>query len=93
VGNFSKDYEIIMLIGDNLSDFHEAFDDQNSERRNFLADSLRNNFGDRFIVLPNTMYGDWLQAFQNHDYTVTEDQKQQLYYDLLKGFDYETSNR
>lgn len=89
----SNDYKIIMLIGDNLSDFHEVFDNQSSLRRNVVTDSLKHKFGELFIVLPNTMYGDWLQALQNHDYTITDDQKQQLYYDLLKGFDYEITEQ
>lgn len=82
-------YQIVMLIGDNLSDFNEGFDEQGSERRNALADSLRNRFGERYIVLPNTMYGDWLQALQNYDYSITDEQKQNLYYQLLEGFNYE----
>jgi 5'-nucleotidase (lipoprotein e(P4) family) len=85
----SSHYQIVMLIGDNLSDFNETFDKQGSERRNAVADSLRNRFGERYIVLPNTMYGDWLQALQNHDYSITDEQKQDLYYQLLEGFNYE----
>jgi 5'-nucleotidase (lipoprotein e(P4) family) len=85
----SSQYQIVMLIGDNLSDFNEGFDGHGSERRNAVADSLRNRFGVRYIVLPNTMYGDWLQALQNHDYSITDEQKQDLYYQLLEGFNYE----
>lgn len=54
-----KNYEIVLLLGDNLSDFHEAFDDQKTARRNHLVDSLKVEFGNKFIVLPNPMYGDW----------------------------------
>ncbi len=52
-------HEIVMLIGDNLSDFSEVFDDQPTAVRNHLADSLESEFGKNFIVLPNPMYGDW----------------------------------
>jgi 5'-nucleotidase (lipoprotein e(P4) family) len=54
-----KDYKIIMLLGDNLSDFSNVFDDNSTKRRNVLADSLKADFGRKFIVLPNPMYGDW----------------------------------
>ncbi|TYQ00078.1 acid phosphatase [Tenacibaculum adriaticum] len=54
-----KTHEIIMLLGDNLSDFHFVFDDQPSETRSRKVDSLKTFFGNKFIVLPNPMYGDW----------------------------------
>ena len=54
-----ESHKIIMLIGDNLSDFLEVFDDQSTIVRNHKADSLKIYFGNKFIVLPNAMYGDW----------------------------------
>jgi len=27
-----------------------------------MADSLKNQFGENFIILPNPMYGDWEKA-------------------------------
>jgi 5'-nucleotidase (lipoprotein e(P4) family) len=52
-------HKIIMLLGDNLSDFTSLFDKQDTARRNQLVDSLKSSFGSRFIVFPNPMYGDW----------------------------------
>ncbi len=52
-------YAIILLLGDNLSDFSALFDQQGTARRNMLVDSLKQMFGTRFIVFPNPMYGDW----------------------------------
>ena len=55
----SKTYQIVMLFGDNLSDFSALFDKQSTAKRNLLVNSLKDNFGTKFIVLPNPMYGDW----------------------------------
>jgi len=55
----TKKYQIVLLLGDNLSDFSSIFDKQGTKRRNALVDSLRYAFGSRFIVFPNPMYGDW----------------------------------
>ena len=55
----SKTHQIVMLFGDNLSDFSELFDKQPTEKRNKIASKLKANFGTKFIVLPNPMYGDW----------------------------------
>ncbi|MBX3255558.1 MAG: 5'-nucleotidase, lipoprotein e(P4) family [Chitinophagaceae bacterium] len=55
----SQTHDIIMLFGDNLSDFSSAFDKQPTDTRNALTRSNAELFGTRFIVLPNAMYGDW----------------------------------
>lgn len=49
-------HNVIMYLGDNLSDFSGVFDGLD---RNLYVDSLRSKFGFEFIVLPNPMYGDW----------------------------------
>ena len=66
----SEDGEIIMLIGDNLADFHNAFEENKtiSNRKN-LVEKFRQEFGRKFIVLPNVMYGDWVKASKNDDPT------------------------
>jgi 5'-nucleotidase (lipoprotein e(P4) family) len=58
-GSVAKNHHIILLIGDNLADFSDLFQVTGSLRRNVLADSLRSEFGRRFILLPNPVYGDW----------------------------------
>ena len=54
-----KSHNIVMLLGDNLSDFSMVFEKSTTENRNRNADSLRLDFGKKFIVLPNPLYGDW----------------------------------
>ena len=50
---------IVMLLGDNLSDFSMLFDKKGTKERDLLVNKFKNEFGKRFIVLPNPMYGDW----------------------------------
>lgn len=52
-------YNVIMLVGDNLSDFDQVFENRSVNFGFNTADSLRVDFGKKFIVLPNPMYGDW----------------------------------
>lgn len=73
-----EDYNVIMLIGDNLSDFSNAFEGQSSSRRHELTDSLKAEFGSRYIVLPNAMYGDWLNGIYQHRFDWTEAQRDSL---------------
>jgi 5'-nucleotidase (lipoprotein e(P4) family) len=55
-------YEIVLLLGDTLHDFSDAFSGQQSAAERAAA-VLQNkaSFGDKFIVLPNVSYGPWSQ--------------------------------
>ena len=55
----SDNYEVIMLIGDNLSDFNDEFEIKLYNERSNQTDKLKNEFGTKLIVLPNPNYGDW----------------------------------
>ncbi|MEZ5007128.1 MAG: 5'-nucleotidase, lipoprotein e(P4) family [Chitinophagales bacterium] len=70
---------IIMLLGDNLSDFSDLFDDKSTEERNKVTDDLQADFGKKFIVLPNPMYGDWeMKGLYEGSYNWTPAQKDSL---------------
>ncbi|MFN3637301.1 MAG: 5'-nucleotidase, lipoprotein e(P4) family [Chloroherpetonaceae bacterium] len=58
----AQNYEVILLCGDNLADFSEAFEHKSADERNREVERLKDRFGKRFIVLPNPMYGDWETA-------------------------------
>lgn len=58
-------YNVVLLIGDNLSDFDESFYKQpNDIRINRLKDSSA-LFGEKFILIPNLIYGSWEMGFEN----------------------------
>ena len=69
-------FRIVLLMGDNLNDFAEVF-----ERGKTVADRLaaveqnKNQFGTRFIVLPNVMYGDWENAAYDYNFKLTDEEK------------------
>lgn len=51
-------YNIVMLIGDNLSDFNTLFDKRDGSEFEYVK-QFRKEFGRSYIILPNPMYGDW----------------------------------
>jgi len=55
-------YRIVLLMGDNLADFAEAFDGQTMAERAAAVEADKAKFGERFIVLPNPIYGNWEAA-------------------------------
>ena len=70
----SAKYRIVMLMGDNLDDFSNVFERKSILDRFSEVDSAREQFGKRFIVLPNAMYGTWENAVYNYE-RLTEAQK------------------
>jgi len=62
--NTLNNYEIIMLLGDNLADFNSVFYKKSNDERIQSVDSLSKMFGDKFIVFPNLIYGDWEDGFK-----------------------------
>jgi len=57
----AEKYEVVLLFGDNLIDFAEGFEGSEGGKRNTNVENYRTDWGKRFIVLPNPMYGDWLK--------------------------------
>jgi 5'-nucleotidase (lipoprotein e(P4) family) len=58
----AKKYDIVLLAGDNLGDFYQA--SGNYPARNKKVAALKDEFGVKYIVLPNSMYGTWPAALK-----------------------------
>jgi 5'-nucleotidase (lipoprotein e(P4) family) len=54
-----KKYDVVLYFGDNLHDFHKDWDYKSSAERVALVDKHHEDFGEKFIILPNPLYGDW----------------------------------
>jgi 5'-nucleotidase (lipoprotein e(P4) family) len=56
----AEKYDILMLIGDNLADFDDVFDVRGEDLAFGEVKNKSNEFGKKFIILPNPMYGGWV---------------------------------
>ena len=81
-----KTHDIVVLIGDNLNDHAEVFEKRSIDERFAETDRLREEFGARFIVLPNPLYGEWESAIYRYQRGLTQEQKEHLRRSALKGF-------
>jgi len=52
-------YRTVLLMGDNLADFDVAFDGDTMSGRAQAVEANKAQFGNKFIVLPNPIYGAW----------------------------------
>jgi 5'-nucleotidase (lipoprotein e(P4) family) len=94
-----KDHQVVVLLGDNLIDLDAHFDgyQQTSEQRKTQVYSLKDRWGDLYIVFPNSDYGDW-ESYLYHQYRLEhngippsdlkyiEEQRQSLLRQPIKAF-------
>lgn len=84
----AKDYEVALLLGDNLNDFTSAFRKKSVEERFAETDKIKDQWGTRFIVLPNPTYGDWEGSVYNENWGASAAEKDQMRKSYLKKWDY-----
>ena len=77
---------IILLMGDNMNDFSFLFEKKTSDERNKIADGFSAEFGNRFIVLPNSVYGDWESSLYHYNYSLSPAQKDSVIKASIKGY-------
>jgi len=66
-------HEVVMLIGDNLADLSSLFDKKPEAERMRNTDLSTKDFGSRFIVIPNPVYGDWESSlYKFNKYTLAQ---------------------
>lgn len=59
-----KNYNVVLYCGDNLPDFDSAYDNKPlQDSRNATTERLKKYFGSKYIVIPNSGYGDFENAF------------------------------
>lgn len=80
-------YCIVLLMGDDLNDFASVFENSKTvESRVEAADRNKNQFGRRFIMLPNAMYGNWESAIYGYNFKLTEAEKAAKRKSQLKAY-------
>jgi len=81
-----KKYNVVMLLGDNLNDFTQAFEKKNIADRFAETDKVKQEWGKKFIVLPNAAYGEWENAIYNYERNLTPAQKETKRREQMKGY-------
>ena len=66
-------FRVLLLIGDNLDDFVDGARSERSNRHE-LAKKYAKRFGDRWIIVPNAMYGYWEATLYDFDYTLAREE-------------------
>lgn len=62
----AEKYRIVLLMGDNLDDLSNVFERKSITDRFAEVDKIKNDWGKRWIVLPNPAYGTWESAIYEY---------------------------
>jgi 5'-nucleotidase (lipoprotein e(P4) family) len=81
----SKNFEVILLLGDNLNDFIDV-EKKPTDVRAERTTALKDSWGTRFIILPNPMYGDWEAALYDYSQTLSPAEKASIRRRNLRGY-------
>lgn len=82
----AEKYNVIMLMGDNLNDFAEVFENRGDDWGAEIVEKYKKEFGRRFIVFPNPMYGDWEKNLYNNQRDLSLKEKFKLRRSKLVGY-------
>lgn len=73
-----KDYEVILLMGDNLTDFTEEFANRGNDLGQEITEKNKALFGTKYVVFANPMYGEWIKAIMKNKYDYSDKEKYEL---------------
>lgn len=60
------EFDVVMFLGDNLDDFSSVFEVADAGERLLQTDLNKSAFGKKFIVLPNAVYGSWVNVLPGY---------------------------
>ncbi len=84
----TKDYEVALLMGDNLNDFLSVFAKKSVEDRFAETDKVMDQWGKKFIVFPNPTYGEWEGSVYNGNWGASAAEKDKMRKANLKKWEY-----
>jgi len=81
-----KDHEIVLLLGDNLADFDGAWEKADVPKRAALVKAAQKDWGKKFIIFPNPMYGSWEDAIMGNRCDLNEFQQDSAWTATMEAY-------
>lgn len=81
-----KTNNLVMWCGDNLTDFPDGYEKKSNENRSVIVQQNKNEFGKRYIMLPNPTYGDFESALYEYNHKLTAKEKEAARLKALQSF-------
>ncbi|MGL5823055.1 MAG: 5'-nucleotidase, lipoprotein e(P4) family [Sarcina sp.] len=86
-----KNYDVVMFVGDQLTDMGGAYMNKSSQQEKEQVTTDRAKWGWNYIAIPDPTYGNYENAMYNHSgKTLTEEQKVQMSNEGIQSFNPQT---
>lgn len=77
-------YDVILYLGDNAGDFPLDTQGKTLQERADIFDQNKDNFGTKYIVLPNPAYGSWVSALDKNYQKMSPKERDEINQKYLK---------
>ena len=88
----TKNFDVAFYMGDNVGDFPLGVYGKLKQERNSIVDQNKNNFGTKFIAVPNPVYGGWESSLSQNYKKLSAESKGSVRKNSLKGWGF-TENK
>lgn len=82
----NENYEIILFLGDNLTDYSQMYADRNEKMAKDLVDENKMELLNNFVMFPNPMYGEWESAIYRNDWSIADSTKLRMRRESVTGY-------
>ena len=79
----TPDYDVVVYMGDNAGDLPIGTNGKSLTERNQIVDAHKADFGTKYIVFPNPVYGAWVSAIAKNYLTMTPEQRDEVNREFL----------
>lgn len=79
----TADYDVVVYMGDNAGDLPIGTNGKSLTERNQIVDAHKADFGTKYIVFPNPVYGAWVSAIAKNYLTMTPEQRDEVNREFL----------
>ncbi len=86
VAEVAKDHRILLMIGDNLGDFTDAYRGAPADRLS-IYERNRDHWGKDWLIVPNPAYGSWESSLFGGDYRLSSDERRRLKREALEAWE------
>ncbi|MEM7586236.1 MAG: 5'-nucleotidase, lipoprotein e(P4) family [Acidobacteriota bacterium] len=83
----AKEFRILLLLGDDLNDFFSGARTKEPGPRRELVEKHSEQWGRKWIVFPNPLYGSWEASLFGRAYSLPDEEKLRLKYGHLAPFE------
>lgn len=83
LNSVAEKYDVVVYMGDDSNDLPLGLKGKSMAERSTIIDAHKADFGTKFIVFPNPVYGNWVSAMNAHYLSLTPQEREEVNKSIL----------